>query len=304
MPGLNATRSHRDRHLAPSASRSRDTTRGSTTSPTALTSYSPTSWTLRPHMRTSAEAGHRRRLSQPAVGWPVLSRVVVIVSARPTPQRRHSTACPPSRPIHGAELFALARRITPHVAYFLHRNTDVREVGALVRRSAGWREQRRGRGGVDGHQAQSADVLLWRTRGGPGASLHVGTCTDGVVARVFADISLYSFLLHGGFWVTVPHTMRGNTANASLFKASLCLRPLPTIRWSLVLLFISMKIRLDMFHLLPWERLIVVRRRAKHGSIVRPRGRCKARRQRAGSNIHLTSDSPHTFSQGSAYVSR
>ncbi|KAK1229936.1 putative diacylglycerol O-acyltransferase tgs1 [Marasmius sp. AFHP31] len=36
------------------------------------------------------------------------------------------------RPIHGAELFNLTRRITPNIAYYLPRNTDIGEVGALV----------------------------------------------------------------------------------------------------------------------------------------------------------------------------
>lgn len=36
-------------------------------------------------------------------------------------------------PLPGNELFALARSITPHVAYFLPRNTDIVEVSALVK---------------------------------------------------------------------------------------------------------------------------------------------------------------------------
>ncbi|KAJ8091763.1 putative diacylglycerol O-acyltransferase tgs1 [Marasmius tenuissimus] len=36
------------------------------------------------------------------------------------------------QPIHGAELFNLTRRITPNIAYYLPRNTDIGEVGALV----------------------------------------------------------------------------------------------------------------------------------------------------------------------------
>lgn len=36
------------------------------------------------------------------------------------------------RPIHGAELFALTRRITKNVAYFLPRNTSLEELSALV----------------------------------------------------------------------------------------------------------------------------------------------------------------------------
>ena len=34
-------------------------------------------------------------------------------------------------PLHGAELFALARTITPHVAYYLPRNTDIEELARL-----------------------------------------------------------------------------------------------------------------------------------------------------------------------------
>jgi len=36
------------------------------------------------------------------------------------------------QPIHGAELFKLARKITPNVAYFLPRNTDIREISNLL----------------------------------------------------------------------------------------------------------------------------------------------------------------------------
>ncbi|KAJ7113671.1 Tgs1 protein [Mycena crocata] len=36
------------------------------------------------------------------------------------------------QPIHGAELFELTRRITPNVAYYLPRNTNVVEIGALL----------------------------------------------------------------------------------------------------------------------------------------------------------------------------
>jgi trimethylguanosine synthase len=36
------------------------------------------------------------------------------------------------RPIHGSELFKLARRITPHIAFYLPRNQDLEEVSNLV----------------------------------------------------------------------------------------------------------------------------------------------------------------------------
>lgn len=36
------------------------------------------------------------------------------------------------QPIHGAEVFHLTRRITPNVAYYLPRNTDLQEIGALL----------------------------------------------------------------------------------------------------------------------------------------------------------------------------
>ncbi|KZV87304.1 S-adenosyl-L-methionine-dependent methyltransferase, partial [Exidia glandulosa HHB12029] len=36
-------------------------------------------------------------------------------------------------PIHGADLFKLARTLTPHVAYFLPRNTDPAEISGLVK---------------------------------------------------------------------------------------------------------------------------------------------------------------------------
>jgi len=35
-------------------------------------------------------------------------------------------------PLHGAELFHIARTITPNIAYFLPRNQDLKEVSALV----------------------------------------------------------------------------------------------------------------------------------------------------------------------------
>ena len=35
-------------------------------------------------------------------------------------------------PLHGRDLFHLARRITPHVAYYLPRNVDLLELAALV----------------------------------------------------------------------------------------------------------------------------------------------------------------------------
>lgn len=37
------------------------------------------------------------------------------------------------QPIHGAELFALSRRLTPNIAYFLPRNTNLTEISDLVR---------------------------------------------------------------------------------------------------------------------------------------------------------------------------
>lgn len=36
------------------------------------------------------------------------------------------------QPIHGADLFRLTRQMTPNVAYYLPRNTDVQELGALL----------------------------------------------------------------------------------------------------------------------------------------------------------------------------
>lgn len=36
------------------------------------------------------------------------------------------------QPIPGADLFHLSRRITPNIAYYLPRNTDLTEVGALL----------------------------------------------------------------------------------------------------------------------------------------------------------------------------
>ncbi|KAF8917297.1 RNA cap guanine-N2 methyltransferase-domain-containing protein [Mucidula mucida] len=40
------------------------------------------------------------------------------------------------QPIHGADLFHLTRKITPNVAYYLPRNSDLDEIGALVRSGA------------------------------------------------------------------------------------------------------------------------------------------------------------------------
>jgi trimethylguanosine synthase len=39
------------------------------------------------------------------------------------------------QPLHGAELFALTRRITPNVAYFLPRNTSLQEISELAKGS-------------------------------------------------------------------------------------------------------------------------------------------------------------------------
>ncbi|GAA5876197.1 hypothetical protein JCM3774_002322 [Rhodotorula dairenensis] len=61
--------------------------------------------------------------------------------------RKDKTAAAPPRsspyyplaalaPLHGRDLFHLARRITPHVAYFLPRNVDLSELAALVGPSA------------------------------------------------------------------------------------------------------------------------------------------------------------------------
>jgi len=36
------------------------------------------------------------------------------------------------QPIHGAELFKLSRQVTPNIAYFLPRNTNLAEIGALA----------------------------------------------------------------------------------------------------------------------------------------------------------------------------
>ncbi|KAL0954180.1 hypothetical protein HGRIS_005311 [Hohenbuehelia grisea] len=41
------------------------------------------------------------------------------------------------RPIHGAELFLLSRKITRNIAYFLPRNTDLVEISNLVEQSGG-----------------------------------------------------------------------------------------------------------------------------------------------------------------------
>ncbi|GAA6006639.1 hypothetical protein JCM11491_003127 [Sporobolomyces phaffii] len=43
-------------------------------------------------------------------------------------------------PLHGAELFALASRVTPHIAYYLPRNVDLLEVANLSSLKAGERE--------------------------------------------------------------------------------------------------------------------------------------------------------------------
>jgi len=62
--------------------------------------------------------------------------------------------------------FALARRITPNVAFYLPRNghcpTSLRCWAPSRNMRSG--RARRGRGGVDGREAQGADVLLWRAR--------------------------------------------------------------------------------------------------------------------------------------------
>ena len=47
--------------------------------------------------------------------------------ARPPRPAQH-----PLAPLHGRDLFHLARRITPHVAYYLPRNVDLLELATLV----------------------------------------------------------------------------------------------------------------------------------------------------------------------------
>lgn len=44
-------------------------------------------------------------------------------------------------PLPGDELFALARNITPHIAYYLPRNTDISQVSKLVDESPGANEK-------------------------------------------------------------------------------------------------------------------------------------------------------------------
>lgn len=40
-------------------------------------------------------------------------------------------------PLPGDELFALARNITPHVAYYLPRNTDISQISELLDKDSG-----------------------------------------------------------------------------------------------------------------------------------------------------------------------
>jgi trimethylguanosine synthase len=37
------------------------------------------------------------------------------------------------KPIHGAELFELSKKITPNIAYFLPRNTNLEDISSLAR---------------------------------------------------------------------------------------------------------------------------------------------------------------------------
>ncbi|KAF8196811.1 S-adenosyl-L-methionine-dependent methyltransferase [Mycena galopus ATCC 62051] len=50
----------------------------------------------------------------------------------PTPAEHPSYTLASIQPIHGAELFQLSRRITRNVAYYLPRNTQLGEIGALL----------------------------------------------------------------------------------------------------------------------------------------------------------------------------
>ncbi|KAJ7493395.1 Tgs1 protein [Mycena galericulata] len=52
---------------------------------------------------------------------------------KPEPTAEHpSYTLAAIQPMHGAELFRLSRRITPNIAYYLPRNTQLDEIGALV----------------------------------------------------------------------------------------------------------------------------------------------------------------------------
>lgn len=60
-------------------------------------------------------------------------------ASAPVPTNASPAAYPLSAlaPLHGRALFDLARRITPHVAYYLPRNVDLLEVAGLVGADAG-----------------------------------------------------------------------------------------------------------------------------------------------------------------------
>lgn len=55
------------------------------------------------------------------------------ISPAPTPIELHpSYSLSSIQPIHGADLFRLTRRITPNVAYYLPRNTQLEEISSLL----------------------------------------------------------------------------------------------------------------------------------------------------------------------------
>ncbi|KAI0314625.1 RNA cap guanine-N2 methyltransferase-domain-containing protein, partial [Amylostereum chailletii] len=57
-------------------------------------------------------------------------------------------------PVHGRELFAIARRITPNIAYYLPRNTKLEEVATLVSGGHGQGKRKRGEEAGSGEKVE------------------------------------------------------------------------------------------------------------------------------------------------------
>lgn len=62
------------------------------------------------------------------------------------------------KPIHGAELFALSRKITKNVAYFLPRNTNLNEISSLLKNESTAEEEQVNGEGENIQAAEKVEV--------------------------------------------------------------------------------------------------------------------------------------------------
>ncbi|KZT10193.1 S-adenosyl-L-methionine-dependent methyltransferase [Laetiporus sulphureus 93-53] len=87
---------------------------------------------------------------------PTANGVKAEVAAQPASTQLAEYSLASIKPVHGKELFQLARRLTRNVAYFLPRNVNLEEVASLVREEA----QAEGNGNADSTTRQDDDVEM------------------------------------------------------------------------------------------------------------------------------------------------